>query len=125
MKRLVPVLAVAMVGCASIHTANEFHGVALEGDETPIESVEIENTGWSLLKCIPLGSGDPDEPNERSCRLFTNTVTLSNNVSLLRREMARVHATRVANLTSRKTEETILFILLTRNAYHTSAILLK
>ena len=39
--------------------------------------------------------------------------------------MERTGATRVANLSSRKTNESILFILFTRRAYHTSAVLLK
>ena len=90
-----------------------------------IETVEIENTGWLLFKFIPLGSGDPAHPNESGCRLFQNTVVLQNNLDMLEAEMKRVKAGRAVNLTSRKTDESIFVILLTRHAYHTSAVLLR
>ena len=44
---------------------------------------------------------------------------------MLEDEMERVNATRVTNLTSRKTDESVLWILLSRVACHTSAVLLK
>ena len=44
---------------------------------------------------------------------------------MLKTEMDRVKSTRALNLSSRKTDETIFIILLTRHAYHTSAVLLK
>ncbi len=125
MKRALLAIALACSGCATVKTADNYHGVSIEGGATPIETVEIENTAWLLFKFIPLGSGDPSCPNETSCRLFRNTVTLQNNLDMLNSEMRRVKAGRVANLASRKTDETIFIILLTRHAYHTSAVLLK
>lgn len=126
MRRLFATMAViACAGCATVHTANDYHGMGIEDGETPIETVEIENAGWLLFKFIPLGSGDPLAPNRCSSRLFQNTVTLQNNLEMLEDEMERVNATRVANLTSRKTDESVLWILLSRTAYHTSAVLLK
>lgn len=116
---------IACAGCATVHTASDYHGTGIEGGETPIETVEIENAGWFLFKFIPLGSGDPLAPNRCSSKLFQNTVTLQNNLEMLEDEMGRVNATRVANLTSRKTDESVLWILLSRTAYHTSAVLLK
>ena len=121
-------LAAAMIlcaGCATINTADDYHGIGIENGETPLETVEIENTGWLLFQFIPIGSGDPRYPNKNTCRLFQNTVTLQNNLNILNGEMERAGATRVANLSSRKTNESILFILFTRSAYHTSAVLLK
>jgi hypothetical protein len=115
----------ACAGCATINRATDYHGMGIESGEKPLETVEIENTGWLLFKCIPLGSGDPLHPNLRSCRMFRNTVTLQNNLEMLEDEMERVGAKRVANLTSRKTDETVFVILFTRRAYHTSAVLLK
>ena len=114
----------ACAGCATVHRATDYHGVDIENGERPIETVEIENTGWLLFKFIPLGSGDPSKPNESGCRLFENTVVLQNNLDMLEAEMTRVKAGRAINLTSRKTDETIFVILLTRHAYHTSAVLL-
>ena len=125
--KLLATLAAAALftGCATIRQANEYHNVNIEDGETPLETVEIENSGWMIFKCIPLGSGDPLRPNETTCRFFRNTVTLQNNLEMLEDEMERVQAKRVSNLTSRKTEESVFLILLTRYAYHTSAVLLK
>ena len=124
MKSLV-LLLLACAGCATVHTATDYHGVGIENGERPIETVEIENTGWLLFKFIPLGSGDPSHPNESGCQLFQNSVGLQNNLDMLEAEMKRVKASRAINLVSRKTDETIFVILLTRHAYHTSAVLLR
>ena len=118
-------IALACAGCATIQRATDYHGVGIENGERPIETLEIENTGWLLFKFIPLGSGDPLHPNGSSCRFFQNTVVLQNNLDMLEAEMKRVKASRAINLTSRKTDETIFVILLTRHAYHTSAVLLR
>ena len=125
MKRLLPLLALVCAGCATIHRATDYHGMGIEDGEAPLETIEIENTGWLLFKCIPLGSGDPLRPNEKTCRFFRNTVTLQNNLEMLEDEMERVGASRVANLTSRKTDESMFILLLTRRSYHSSAVLLK
>ena len=117
--------AIAFTGCATINRATDYHGMGIEDGETPLETIEIENTGWLLLTCIPLGSGEPLYPNLKTCRIFRNTVTLQNNLEMLEDEMERVGAKRVVNLTSRKTDESAFVILLTRRAYHTSAVLLK
>lgn len=116
---------IACAGCATVNTASDYHGMGVEHGETPIETVEIENVGWFLFKFIPLGSGNPLAPNRCSSKLFQNTVTLQNNLEMLEDEMERVNATRVTNLTSRKTDESVLWILLSRVACHTSAVLLK
>ena len=112
-------------GCSTIRRATDYHGVGIENGEKPIETAEIENTAWLLFKFIPLGSGNPSHPDEFGCKLFQNTVDLQNNMDMLQSEMKRVKASRVVNLTSHKTDETIFVILLTRHAYHTSAVLLR
>ena len=123
--RLLAAVLILCAGCATINTADDYHGMGIENGEPPLETVEIENTGWLLFQFIPIGSGDTRYPNKNTCRLFQNTVTLQNNLNILKGEMERSGATRVANLSSRKTNESILFILFTRRAYHTSAVLLK
>ena len=125
MRNFLALLLLACAGCATIQCATDYHGVGIENGEKPIETVEIENTAWLLFKFIPLGSGDPSHPNESGCLLFQNTVVLQNNLDMLEAEMKRVKAGRAINLTSRKTDETIFVILLTRHAYHTSAVLLR
>ena len=119
MRRLFAAMAlIACAGCATVHSVDNYHGMGAENGETPVETVEIENTGWLLFKFIPLGSGNPLAPNRCSSKLFQNTVTLQNNLEMLEDEMERVNA-------SRETDESVFWILLTRRAYHTSAVLLK
>ena len=125
MRRLLLAVALACSGCATINRANDYHGMGIEDGEAPLETIEIENTGWLLFKCIPLGSGDPLHPNKKTCRFFRNTVTLQNNLEMLEDEMERIGAKRVENLTSRKTDESMFILLLTRRSYHSSAVLLK
>ena len=126
MKKFLWAIALACsCGCTTVQRATDYHGMGIEDGEPPIETVEIENSGWLLFKCIPLGSGDPLRPNERTCRFFRNTVTLQNNLEMLEDEMERIGANRVVNLTSRKTDESMFILLFTRRAYHTSAVLLK
>ncbi len=127
MRTNLPVLVgvLLLAGCTTVRYSTTFHDVKVEDGETPLEIVEIENSGWELFKFIPLASGNPQKPNRLSCSWFSNTVTLQNNLNLLEQEMKNRVATRFTNLTSRNSEESFLFILLTRNAYHTSAVLLK
>ncbi len=127
MRTSLPVLVgiLLLAGCTTVRYSTTFHDVKVEDGETPLEIVEIENSGWELFKFIPLASGNPEKPNRLSCRWFSNTVTLQNNLNLLEQEMKTRVATRFTNLTSRNSEESFLFVLLTRNAYHTSAVLLK
>ena len=124
--RLIALFSVfAMAGCATITTAHNYHGVNVEGGEVPIESVVIENTGWKIFDLIPIGGGDPQRPNSCSCRLFEDTTTLQNNLDMLDKEMKSVGATRIVNLCSRKIDESVFILLLTRTACRTSAVLLK
>ena len=118
-------LLFAAYGCTSLTTAQNFHGVEVEGDEIPIETVMVENTGWKLFKFIPIGSGDPDRPGCCSFRLFKDTTTLQNNLDMLAKEMERVGATRIVNLSSKTIDESVFMVLFTRTACRTSAVLLK
>ena len=118
-------LFLAACGCASLTIAQDFHGVEVEGDEIPIETVMIENTCWKLFKFIPIGSGNPDRPGSCSFRFFEDTTTLQNNLDMLAREMKRVGATRIVNLSSKTLDESVFIVLFTRTACRTSAVLLK
>ena len=118
-------LAIAFAGCATITSTHSHNDVNVENNEPPIETVMIENTGWLLFNVIPIGSGNYNFPNLCSCRLFENTTTLQNNLNMLEYEMERVGATRIANLYSKRVDESIFFLLFTRTACRTSAVLLK
>lgn len=90
-------------------------------DKGACTMVSIHNTGWELFSCIPIASGDPDCPNRKTCRWFTDTMTLENNVKMLERAMKATDATGYKNLSSSIVDETVFFILLNRRVYHTSA----
>ena len=127
MKRLIPlVAAVALLasGCTTVLKSKEFGDVKVDGGATPVAAVEIENSVWLLFNFIPVASGSPDHPNLNKCKLFRNTVNLSNNMKVLQSELEQ-EVTKVANLTSHYTEESYLFFLLARRACHTSAVLVK
>ena len=118
-------LAAVCVGCATVTTTCSHCDVSVENNDFPIEMVVIENTGWMLFNVIPVGSGNPQRPNACSCCLFENTTTLQCNLDMLEREMKSVGATRIANLYSKRLDESIFFLLFTRTACRTSAVLLK
>ena len=128
MNRLIPLAVAAALlacGCTTVLKSKEFGDVKVDGGATPVATVEIENSVWLLLNCIPLASGSPAHPNSYKCRLFRNTVNLPNNMKVLQAELEQEGVTKVANLTSHYTEESYLFFLLARRACHTSAVLVK
>ena len=126
--RLIPIFAAAALfacGCTSVLKSKEFGDVKTDGGSTPVAAIEIENSVWLLFNFIPVASGSPDHPNRNKCKLFRNTVNLSNNMKVLLSELEQEEVTKVANLTSHYTEESYLFFLLARRACHTSAVLVK
>ncbi len=105
------VLGALLSGCASVYVCDK-------GDHTV---AAVNNTCWYLFNWIPVASGDPDRPNRNRTRLFSETVTLENNMKLLETAMRDRHATGLVNVNSYTTDESVLFFLLTRHACHTSA----
>lgn len=106
--------AALLAGCATIRSS----------DAGGRQMVDIENTCWMLLYCIPLASGEPNDPNEVLCRAFQNSATLENNMRMLDRARKESGATRVENLASRFSDTTYLF-LLNRYSCQTSAELVN
>lgn len=114
MKAAVVILACALLGgCASVTVSRD--GATM---------VNIENSGWYLLEFIPIASGNPARPNSCTTRLFSKTVTLENNVKMLDKVIRDEGAVAIRDINSFTLEEHILFILLKRYSYHTSAQLL-
>ena len=105
------IAALALAGCASV----EFSDV---GDR---HMVDITNTGWYFLNFIPLASGNPESPNDCSCKLFRQTTTLENNVRLLDYAVRKRGARGVNSVISSWSDEGVLFILFKRHTCHTSA----
>lgn len=113
---LVCLLSAALLGgCATYSTSSA-------GGRT---TVAIQNTGWYLFNFIPLGSGDFDDPNRCTCHVFQNSVTLANNMAILKKAMIAEKAYKAENVASHWTDERVFFILLKRYACHTSAELIK
>ncbi len=98
-------------GCATVN-------ISKVGGKT---MVDITNTGWFVFNIVPVACGNPDAPNENSCRFFTNTTTLKNNLALLDYAATREGACATDNIVSYTTDESIFMILLKRHACHTSA----
>lgn len=118
-------LVSVLVGCTTVHNTQSFNGVKVDGGREPVATVEIENSGWYFLTCLPVASGDYTKANRAGCTWFKDTVRLENNLKVLGEEMKKAKVTEVANLTSHRTDEKYLVFILSRRAYHTSAVLLK
>lgn len=114
MKRILAILVIGLfAGCATVKVESEAGRMMCD----------VENNCWYLFLCIPLGSGDPDTPNEDLCCLFRDTVTLKNNVKMLNYAVTRKQAKGAKNVTSRFSDEKYSF-LLKRFTCHTSAELI-
>ena len=123
MKRILSSLAFASLlafaatsfsGCASVTVANQGP-----------DMVTIQNSGCFLFCCIPLFSGDPNYPNQEVCNWFENTVKVETNLRLLEDAIAEQHAWGAKNIISHPDNEYILWFILKRKIYRTSAELIK
>ena len=126
--RLIPLVTAAALfacGCTTVLKSKEFGDVKTDGGSTPVAAIEIENSVWLFCNFVPIASGDPDFPNFNTCKIFSNTVNLQNNMKVLQAELEREDVSKVANLTSHYSEESYLFFLLARRACYTSAVLVK
>ena len=126
MKRLAfCAVAAVLGGCATVDRLDGKLCEKTYDGMVPVEVVHVMNTNWRLLSCIPLGSGNPDKPNLCRCRMFTNTVTLDNQLRMIEAEAKRSGAKRAVEVTSDSSKESVLFFLLKRERLHTSAVLVK
>lgn len=125
MRAFVLLLLLCAAGCASVRTTRVFNGVKVDGGYTPLATVSIENTGWFLFNCIPLGSGNPNRPNEVTWCPFQDTVTLDNNMKMLDATMTGMDATCFEHLTSHLKDDFYYFFILYRRTCQTSAVILR
>ena len=126
MKRLAfCVVAAVLGGCATVDRLDSKLCEKTYDGMEPVEVVHVMNTNWRLLACIPLGSGNPEVPNRCKCCMFTNTVTLDNQLRMIDAEAKRVGAKRAVDVVSDSSKESVLFFLLKREKMHTSAVLVK
>ena len=117
--------ALALCGCTSVKRITDFHGVKVENGQEPVEVVDIYNSNWLLLSLLPIASGDPDNPDGWTTCFFRNTATVENQVRMLEAEAKRAGAKRAANVMTTSTDEAAFLILLLREKYHTSAVLVR
>ena len=83
--------------------------------------VSIKNMGWQFLNFIPLASGDIHHPDTCSTEMFSDTVSLKNNITILDSVVKKSGARGFRHLSSSLSEENVLFILFSRRTMHTSA----
>ncbi len=112
-----------LCGCMTYRKCDAWSDVKIDGGAVPYATVQIENSGWYLFDFIPLFCGDPERPNDNTCRIFKHTVTLQNNLVVLDWIMAENNCTVISNLASRETDDIYFIFLLYRRACHTTAVI--
>ena len=123
---LTAVLSAALLaaGCCTVESSHDFRNVNVDGACEPIAVVAIENSGWYLLGCLPIITGNPEKPGR--VKLFRDTVTLENNIKMLADKARQENAGNVANLTSRVREDLAIgFFIFGRKQVFTSAVITK
>ena len=117
--------AALLAGCATVDRLDGSRCATTADGKTPVETIQVMNTNWLLLSCIPIASGDPTQPNLCTCRWFRNTVTLENQMSMLEAEAARADTNKAIDVTTTYSDERVFFFLLLREKMLTSATLMK
>ena len=116
MKRfaLLALLAASFAGCCTVK-------ISKEGGH---DMVEVKNCGWKIFGLWAIASGNPEEPNNECCLLFTDSLFLDVNMMLLDDAMKKYGYRSFKNITTHTTRENALFIF-SRQSYRTSAELIK
>ena len=87
--------------CTSVEVGNKLNQQKITiGEETPIAHIYANCFGYYLFNCIPLVTGDTEDPN--SFCMFEHTVKAENVVELLTKEAKKRGATRVIDITSQE-----------------------
>lgn len=88
MKNLVFTLCFALLfaGCTTMHISESFPKINELSPIQPAASIVVENYGYYLFGIWPIICGDVTKPNSASADWFTDTVTIDNNVKLVKRE---------------------------------------
>jgi len=121
---LLAIAALLMCGCCTVASSHDFRGAKVDGNANPIAVLAIDNSGWYFLGCIPIVTGDPDNPGH--VRFFHDTVTLENNIKMLANKARQEKATNIANLTSRVRDDLAIgLFIFGRKQVFTSAVITK
>lgn len=119
------VLAFALAGCASVVRLVPSEAQKTRDGETVVETIQVANTSWKFLGCLPIASGDPERPNKKTCRWCRDTVTLENQMRMIEAEAQAVGAKRATEVITYRNDEDAYLILFLRSKIHTSAVLVK
>lgn len=127
MKKLAAVFCLLALasGCMTSEISRAPEGVAGDGGETHLLTVDIENVGWYFFDIVPILCGDPKGVNKVSSVLFRDTLTLQNNLDELMRIAQREGTYTIGSVMSHEVSESVWVFLLSRHGYHTSATLMK
>jgi len=107
---LVVVLAVGLVGCASVDVATKLNDLKItEGGATPVAHINGYCWGLYFLPYVPLLAGDPSRPVSESAPesggsvlFLQNSVRLEPVVEMVTRKAKALGATRITDLQSRR-----------------------
>ena len=94
-------VAAAVAGCASVSVVKDLNGQKLTpGGEEPVAHINGDIYGYYLFGCIPLITGDPQNPGSQS--YFHNTVKAEDAVEMVTRKSKELGASKLTDLTSRE-----------------------
>lgn len=79
-------LCLLLTGCTTVQKSESFPKINEQSPIQPVASIVVENYGYYLFGIWPIWCGDVENPNSVGCDWFTDTVTIDNNVKLIKKE---------------------------------------
>lgn len=76
-------------GCVSLQKSESFPENNELGLVHPKASIVVENYGYYLFGIWPIVCGDVEKPNSFSVDLFSDTVTVDNNMTIVKNEVSK------------------------------------
>lgn len=76
-------------GCVSMQKSESFPENNELGLVHPKASIVVENYGYYLFGIWPIICGDVEKPNSFSVDLFSDTVTVDNNMTIVKNEVSK------------------------------------
>jgi len=124
MKRFLAIaMAAAFAGCITTKETHLLDGPRGSGETRVVDTVVVSNTGWYFFfDLLPIVCSDPDDGG---IKMFSDDLSVQDNLKVLDRIIRREGATGLENITSHETNESVLVFLFNRHVIYTSATLLK
>ncbi len=87
-----------LTGCATTEVGENFNGQFIETkNNTPVAHIHADCYGYYLFNCIPLITGDPENP-PYGFKIFKNTVKVKPVIKLLTKASKNLGATRITDI---------------------------